>query len=1150
MKKLSKYYYLLAISCVMAAISSCSDERLWTGDDIIGEGEAHISAEVLFKNFTPALNGKTSRETGGTMGDALDGIDNLYLFVYSEDGKTLVYNTSFTKDSDLTVTDSNQSVPDDGEYEPNGSAALPTDRATFDCSLPYGKYRIYAVANVKSEEAKARLTADKVQTIEDLKAVKMTWDATDIEKNGQMFGSFTTEPLSKTPSRTFDAPVVVINNSSVSLHAWLRRLASKVTIAYDASKLKENVRIYIHSVTIKDIPASCYLGQNNTPDGTNGIALVDGQTIDYRDGKEKADMSGLVLSTGKEEGSDHKHDSRSLFFYENMQGDYSKDSNKDWYNKTQPADKVGTSINDPLPDPDHPSGKNDFKDRVPYGTYIEVEGYYKSDNREMMSEGKIIYRFMLGKDVTYDYDAERNYHYKLTLQFNNWANDADWHIVYEEPTPSVYTPNIYYISYIYNQDLMFPVRVVTGDDDVKKYRLKAEIIENNWAPYNGDATFEANGGVPAASLGATTDLNGFAWNRAVYENSPVSPGGGYYGKGHNYVGFLSLKETQNTVLLPDETKYNKPEVPKYLEDYYEGREGVSARYLAEYNLSSEGSFDIDNSEANGQYKVEYHTDKSVTVQVPMYTRAKQMVPPTDFTGNNPFDSYMRMARVKFTLLNEKGEQVGFKNVDNPNGPLIKERIVPIYQVRRIVNPKAIWRKSGSTEEFNVELTHRPDAASTVFETFKSVGPWRAYILKDPDGVVTLTDGATTVKTAVEMNGGVPSGDMIMGNTDTEIKFKYTPTGANGCAIIRVDYHDYTCHHLIFVRTGYDYGVKLGNAHWSCYNVYATNAAGNPATNIANVNVEVTENPLSVGSFFKRNNYNYAILEKNNATYGWLKPVGTTKETVENNRTYIDINYTNVLETAYLDNSNSINKRTVKWDDFGGHAWTMYSSGTERFSASWATTWNATNRQAKLAVPTYEDYMSLVNSDNIEFGYGVVYGDGVKNVAKDLDDAYRFIDYDNNGEDDTKNSKGETKGIRACVVYDSSNGNQIIFPMGSVGQARRARSVYDFENPRNRSLIGSLIYSGVKGVLTGDGNTMRPMTYNLYRMPGAVYWIKQPAKRSDNTDCASWDINYNNFVFNHYDGGSLGSRSQNNNGTWNNINNATSSDALPIRLIYK
>lgn len=1123
MKKLSEYVSLLAISCVIAAISSCSDERLWTGDEIIGDGEAHISAEVLFKNFTPALDGKTSRETGGTMGNALDGIDNLYLFVYSEDGKTLVHTTSFTKGSDLTVTNSNQSTPEDGEYDPDGSAALPTDRATFDCSLPYGKYRIYAVANVKSEDAKSRLTADKVKTIDDLKAVKMTWDATDIEANGQMFGSFTTEPLSKTPSHTFDAPVVVINNSSVSLHAWLRRLASKVTIAYDASRLKENVRIYIHSVTIKDISASCYLGQKNSPDAADQL-IANGQTIEYRTGKDKADLSGLVLSTGKEEGSDHKHDSRSLFFYENMQGDYSKDSNKDWYNKTQSADKIGTSINDPLPDPEHPSGKNDFKDRVPYGSYIEVEGYYKSDNREMMSEGKIIYRFMLGKDVTYNYDTERNYHYKLTLRFNNWANDADWHIVYEEPTPSVYTPNIYYISYIYNQDLMFPVRVVTGNDDVKKYRLKAEIIENNWAPYNGDATSEANGGVPAASLGATNDLNGFAWNRAVYENSPVSTGGGHYGKGNNYVGFLSLKETQHTVLLPDETKYNKAEVPAYLKNYYEGREGVSARYLAEYNLNSEGSFDIDNSEANGQYKVVYHTDKSVTVQVPMYTRAKQMVPPTDFTGNNPFDSYMRMARVKFTLLNERGEQVEFKDVDNPDGPLIKERIVPIYQVRRIVNPKAIWRKSGSTEEFNVELTRRPDAASTTFETFKSVGPWRAYILKDPAGVVTLTDGTTTVKTAVEMNGGVPTGDMITGNTDTEIKFKYKPTGANGCAIIRVDYHDYTCHHLIFVRTGYDYGVKLGNANWSCYNVYATSRPegwnnGRPTDDASSVNVMVTNSPLSIGSFFKRNNY-CAIAESNISRYNWLTPVNSDQ-----------------LTNYYVDN-NKLAITTNSWPSLKGAAW-------DKPTAKWADTWTAINKNnTRFAVPTYDNYMALVNDPNIEFGYGVVYGDGVTKVAKNLDDAYRFIDYNNDGNDDSGN--GESKGMRACVVYDSSNGNQIIFPLGSYGQGRRARITYSSGDASNNiggtgSIYpGALSYSGMRGALVGDGNTMRPMTYNLYRMPGAVYWFNQPAKRADNTDCASWDINYNNFVFNHYDSGSLGSSST--------VDNTT--DALPIRLIYK
>lgn len=71
------------VSGLMAvAAASCSDERLWTGDDIIGEGEAHISAEVLFKNFTPALNGKASRESGGTKGNASTA-STIFISLYS-----------------------------------------------------------------------------------------------------------------------------------------------------------------------------------------------------------------------------------------------------------------------------------------------------------------------------------------------------------------------------------------------------------------------------------------------------------------------------------------------------------------------------------------------------------------------------------------------------------------------------------------------------------------------------------------------------------------------------------------------------------------------------------------------------------------------------------------------------------------------------------------------------------------------------------------------------------------------------------------------------------------------------------------------------------------------------------------------------------
>jgi len=79
-----------------------------------------------------------------------------------------------------------------------------------------------------------------------------------------------------------------------------------------------------------------------------------------------------------------------------------------------------------------------------YGSYIEVKAHYVSRNEGDMSAGEIAYRFMLGKDTDTDYDAQRNYHYKLTMKFNGYANDVDWHIDYERE-PGIIIPNPYYI---------------------------------------------------------------------------------------------------------------------------------------------------------------------------------------------------------------------------------------------------------------------------------------------------------------------------------------------------------------------------------------------------------------------------------------------------------------------------------------------------------------------------------------------------------------------------------------------------------------------------------------------------------------------------------------------------------------------------------
>lgn len=110
----------------------------------------------------------------------------------------------------------------------------------------------------------------------------------------------------------------------------------------------------------------------------------------------------------------HEEAADALFFFENMQGDQP-------YDKRQDADEDGELDHPGLPphlqQPDKDYSKYRPKDNVPYGTYIEVDAYYRSINEEKVGSGDIKYRFMLGKNITTNYDAERNHHYKLTLKF-------------------------------------------------------------------------------------------------------------------------------------------------------------------------------------------------------------------------------------------------------------------------------------------------------------------------------------------------------------------------------------------------------------------------------------------------------------------------------------------------------------------------------------------------------------------------------------------------------------------------------------------------------------------------------------------------------------------------------------------------------------
>ena len=489
----NKALYILLLFCVQWMVSSCNEDLLFTTDPS-GQGVGNVSFNLDFKSMDGVAVGSRAQ------GDTIEKINTLRIVIYKE-GKLFmnqkIEDFTLPKSVNTSMAPGNpETPPADEDY-----AQDETYRTTFDLpDLPYGIYRIYAVVNVRD------LSNDEVETEEKLRSVSCTWNSGNVAANNQMFGMFT-----DSEDTYSDNTEVTINQKETTLHAWVKRLASKVTVAYDGSRLNENIFIYLHTAQIKDIPASCYLGKSNTPTDRDNQLIRDGETLSYSESNET--LSGLCVTKGNPfHGSEHTSSDEALFFYENMQG-------------TDPEK--------------HQYQNYDEKDNKLCGTYIEVKGYYVNKSATNPSEGNIVYRFMLGKNVTDDFNAERNNHYKLTLCFKNDANNPDWHIEYEvEPGLSVPTP--LYISYLYHEKLDIPV-VFSGKNVTN---VEAKIIMNNWG-YEGHKYY----------------------NKSNLDKSGVPK---------NEYGFLSLKENEQgvgytssqtgyAVTKQDESSF-KATVPVYTRD--------------------------------------------------------------------------------------------------------------------------------------------------------------------------------------------------------------------------------------------------------------------------------------------------------------------------------------------------------------------------------------------------------------------------------------------------------------------------------------------------------------------------------------------------------------------------------------------------------
>ncbi|MDO4931821.1 MAG: hypothetical protein Q4E63_04085 [Prevotellaceae bacterium] len=1039
---------------LVSLLWSCHDD--FFADENMLYGEAIVNIEASFEPFSAMCvnSGTTRAYAGNVMGELSD----MALLAYDEDGNLL-------RDYPMALDFTQEDVKDEDRVNADATTDTTSERTTKclmkELKMSYGTYYLIAVANMgeynKDGSVKRRtidmltdMGSSSYDTLDKLRALKRKWDTGNIYNNRVMMGFFVDKSASASaPSSQDDFMPVTVNRSAMSLRTWLRRAASKVTVDFDGTGLRENVKIYIHDVKIYDIPKTCtvgfgkkklqdnsYLSFNNAVKADADSLHNDGQVIEFGSGDEYSQWpviakgSPYIMDTNGGRADFHSNSSPSLFFYENMQGDAPE-------GKGPVVDLVNGGV----------ANSNTLKDDVPYGTYIEVRAHYVSEASGNISNGEIKYRFLLGKDADKNCDAERNHHYKVTLKFNGNANEYSWHVDYKEEPDTWDVPQPWYVSYLYNHQSTIPFKY-TPEEGYEVVYFEAEIINNPWQPDEDD-----NIPIPPESQGAFAETR----NKRVGN------------------GFLSLRKTMASVVTPQmcgETKW--PGYDKYPPNATVERSiGINDEYFYGRSAGSKGinrakrTFYVDGSynpsTVPDSLKEEIYSfqkkGQSVSVNMPLFTRAKVLIKETGYSGNNPYVGYTRTADISMTPYVRR---IGTK--DKPTAA--NSKIINVQQVRRIVNPKGVYRRSDNFAPFHVHLLTLPGEGAEKFKDFKSDGPWMAEVLGDKN-FITL-DGK----------------QQVHGSTETSIEFNINFNRLNNDnkvrnAIVRVRYNSYTCTHLIFVRQGYDpqaisptakdYNHRDGNGpavRWRTFNRISAN-------------LDATD-PRDEGSLFKFGNTSQPIDAVNNCygdkDYdGVLDGVGIYYKHPAN---WYGV-FTNEGEYLITQSDGSINNivsgqrvnwKTIKKND-GGFT-----------DVSWAN------------MATMRHYEQLYTTRHVQFGYGVLYADGATKTLENVNDAYGYYRRD----PDNINGTDSEKGMRGVFAYyfDADNpthefcGKNVFFPIGRSGFGHRKQGNGTKEDSNYQGL-GILRYcSNGHGERGTTFNMTAPLFAALYYRPGAIYYSKQ------------------------------------------------------------
>lgn len=440
-----------ALWAVAVTLIGCTDDLIDKTVEI-PDAEVEIRGEVIYKPLVPT---EVQTRAEAPEGTEYKGIKSLYVFFFNSKGEKDNYSgeVSFTTASS-----------DGSTYE----------RVTFKKKVRSGRYYVYAVANISDSQKNDLM---KVTSIEELRKFKLDWND-DIAKDLEMFGVFRQGGAETVPDNEgFEKDgLLTITPDRNSLHSWVRRAVSKVTVDFDGTMLKSGVTVYIKNAVLKNVASGALLGKSSKAvSGSDTEAAADTDETVADDGKITCIPSSnysITYGEGEDHGgwptvtkaktfspseiwgdlgvtSFHDDNAKALPCYENMQGTHD--------DKSKLQDSDGDGIID----------SKDY-DGVTDGTYLEVEGYYVADRPEYKSEGKIIYRFMLGMDAEKNFDLVRNHHYKITMQFKGYGNDVDWHIEYSEK----------YLDITYPEDVNYQGKFFKPNPDYVKYHNAGHTFNN------------------------------------------------------------------------------------------------------------------------------------------------------------------------------------------------------------------------------------------------------------------------------------------------------------------------------------------------------------------------------------------------------------------------------------------------------------------------------------------------------------------------------------------------------------------------------------------------------------------------------------------------------------------------------------------------